>query len=315
MRPQMRLRRLFSFCAIGALLLLLMPLYEAHCENYVEYKIQIHGDNLADWTITKVSGINTDIDVGGFQERVIMLVDAAANETQREMAVDEGSLQMTDDVSWETQSRKTVYAFAWQNFSITDDGKLTFGDVFRAADFFGRLYGDGALQISYPSTYAIVSVSPRPDERDDSVQTLKWFGTEYFINGEHEIILMHKSQSASGDWWQQYTVIGAVLAVAVAALLAVVYVFRRRKLKARASKAAALAGIPLIESDEEKIIKLIRSSGGKMRQSAITEQCRFSKAKTSQLLAALEQKGVITRYKRGRDKIVTLNERVTGEHQ
>jgi uncharacterized membrane protein len=72
--------------------------------------------------------------------------------------------------------------------------------------------------------------------------------------------------------------------------------------------------MPLIESDEEKIIKIIRSSGGKVRQSTITEQCRFSKAKTSQLLAALEQKGIITRYKKGRDKIVTLNERVKGEH-
>jgi uncharacterized membrane protein len=38
----------------------------------------------------------------------------------------------------------------------------------------------------------------------------------------------------------------------------------------------------------------------------IAEQCRFSKAKTSQLVAALEQKGVVRRYKKGRDKIVTL---------
>jgi uncharacterized membrane protein len=310
----MRICRLLSFCAISALLLLLMPLYEARCQNYVEYKVQINGDNSADWAITRVSGINTDIDVAGFQERAITLVDAAANETHREMAVDEDSLQMVDEISWETQSRKTVYAFTWQNFSTSENGKITFGDVFRVKDFFGQLYGDGALQISYPSTYAVFSVSPRPDERDDSVQTLKWLGTEYFINGEHEIVLVDKSQGMSSDEWQQYIII-AGLAVAVAVPLAGVYVFRRRKLKALASKAAVAAGVPLVESDEEKIIKLIRSSGGKMRQSAIAEQCRFSKAKTSQLLAALEQKGVITRYKRGRDKIVTLNEQVTGGHQ
>ena len=314
MRPQMRLRRLLSFCAISALLLLLMPIYEACCQNYVEYKVQVNGDNSADWAITRISGIDTDIDVSGFQERVITLVDTAANETHREMAVDEGSLQMIDDISWETQSRKTVYAFTWQNFSIAENGKITFGDVFRVANFFGQLYGDGALQISYPPMYSVLSVSPRPDDRDDSVQTLDWLGTEYFINGEHEIALVDKSQSANGDWWQQYTIIGAGLATAVAALLAGVYVFRRRKSKARASQIGAAAGVPFFESDEEKIIKLIRSSGGNMRQSAITEQCGFSKAKTSQLLTALEQKGLITRYKRGRDKIVTLKERVTGEH-
>ncbi len=311
----MRIRRLLSFCAISALLLLLTPLYEARCQNYIEYKVQINGDNSADWTITRVSGINTDIDVGGFQERVITLVDAAANETHREMSVDEGSLQMIDEISWETQSRKTVYSFTWQNFSISENGKITFGDMFHVTGFFGQLYGDGALQINYPSMYVVLSVSPRPDERDDSAQTLRWLGTEYFINGEPQIILMDKSQSANGDLWQQYAVIVAGLAVTVAALLAGVYFFRRRKSKLRASKAAALAGVPFVESDEEKIIKILRSSGGNMRQSAITEQCRFSKAKTSQLLAALEQKGVIKRYKRGRDKIVTLNERVTGEHQ
>ena len=310
----MRIRRLLSFCAISTLLLLLMPLYEAHCQNYVEYKVQINGDNSADWAITRVSGIDTDIDVVGFQERAITLVDTAANEIHREMAVNEDSLQMIDEIFWDSQSRKTVYAFTWQNFSISENGKIMFGDVFRVKDFFGQLYGDGALQISYPPMYAVLSVSPRPDERDDAVQTLKWLGTEYFINGEHEIILVDKPQSTSSDKWQQYTII-AGLTVAVAVPLTGFYVFRRRKLKAIASKTAVTSGVPLVESDEEKIIKLIRSSGGNMRQSAITEQCRFSKAKTSQLLAALEQKGVITRYKRGRDKIVTLNERVTGGHQ
>jgi uncharacterized membrane protein len=309
----MRVRRLFIFCAISALLLLLLPLYKAHCQNYVEYKVQIKDDNSADLTITKVSGIDSPIDVGGFQQRVITVVGAAADETQREMAVDEDSLQMRDDISWDTQSRKTTYAFTWQNFSITENGKITFGDVFRVTNFFGQLYGDGALQISYPSTYSILSVSPRPDERDDSVQMLKWLGTEYFINGEPNIALVSKSQGESGDGWQQYAIMGIGSAAAVAAFLAGVYVFRRRRKKAGVSKTVTLAGLPLIESDEEKIIKIIRSSGGNVRQSAITEQCGFSKAKTSQLLAVLEQKGVITRYKRGRDKIVTLNKQATGE--
>jgi uncharacterized membrane protein len=309
----MRVRRLFIFCTISTLLLLLLPLYKAHCQNYVEYKVQIKDDNSADLTITKVSGIDAPIDVGGFQQRVITLVGAAADETQREMAVDEDSLQMRDDISWDTQSRKTIYAFTWQNFSITENGKITFGDVFRVTDFFGQLYGDGALQISYPSTYSILSVSPRPDERDDSVQMLKWLGTEYFINGKPSIALVSKSQGESGDGWQQYAIMGIGSAATVAAFLAGVYVFRRRRKKAGVSKTVTLAGLPLIESDEEKIIKIIRSSGGNVRQSAITEQCGFSKAKTSQLLAVLEQKGVITRYKRGRDKIVTLNKRATGE--
>jgi uncharacterized membrane protein len=314
MRPMMKPRRLFTFCVISVLLLLLLPLYEAQCQNYVEYKVQIYGDNSAAWTITKVTDINASIDVVGFQQRVVALVDASANAARREMALDVGSLQMSDEISWETQSRKTVYAFKWENFSVTEDDKITFGDVFRLADFFGQLYGDGALLVSYPSAYSVSSVSPPPDERDDSIQMLKWLGTEYFINGKPAITLVSKSQGESGGGWQQYTIMGVGSAAAVAAFLLGVYVFRRRKAEAEVSKTTTLAGVLPTESDEEKIVKIIRSSGGNMRQSAITEQCGFSKAKTSQLLAALEQKGVITRYKRGRDKIVTLNERVSGEH-
>ena len=46
--------------------------------------------------------------------------------------------------------------------------------------------------------------------------------------------------------------------------------------------------------------------GGSVNQSIIAERCQFSKAKTSQLLSALEQKGVVIRHKKGRDKIVIL---------
>jgi uncharacterized membrane protein len=63
-----------------------------------------------------------------------------------------------------------------------------------------------------------------------------------------------------------------------------------------------------VETEEDKIIKILKSSGGSLRQSVIVEQCRFSKAKTSQLLTVLEEKGKITRLKKGRDKIVTLKE-------
>ena len=175
-----------------------------------------------------------------------------------------------------------------------------------------RNYGDGVLQITYPEAYAVSSVTPQPDERDDAVQTLKWLGTTFFINGAPEMVLVDKAQS--GSWWQQYAVI--VVIVAAGALFGGgAYMFRRRKSHTSAAAKVTLADAPLVESDEDKIVKLVRASGGKMRQSAITEQCRFSKAKTSQLLAVLEQKGVVTRYKRGRDKIVTLNERATGEKQ
>ena len=74
--------------------------------------------------------------------------------------------------------------------------------------------------------------------------------------------------------------------------------FKRRK--NNASLADTIES-PIV-SEEDKVLKLLKSFGGNMRQSEITEKSRFSKAKTSQLLTALEKKGSITRYMSGRDK-------------
>jgi uncharacterized membrane protein len=297
---------------VCALLLSLLPLSYAESQDYNEYDIEVNVDNSAGWTITRVTDINASIDVEGFPSRVAALIDAAVDQTQREMVLDTESLQVSDEVSWETQSRTTVYSFTWQNFSVTENGKLTLGDVFGVPGFFSSLFGEGAIQITYPSDYSVQLVSPEPNEHDDSARTLRWFRTQDFVNGKPSMTFA-EIQNGSSYEWQQYAVIGAGLTVATAAVLLGLYLIRIRKPRTRVSTRETSARIPLMESDEEKITKIIRSSGGNMRQSAITEQCGFSKAKTSQLLAVLEQKQVITRYKKGRDKIVTLNERAAGE--
>jgi uncharacterized membrane protein len=308
----MKTRCLIAFTIVCALLLSLLPLSYAESQDYIEYDVEVNVDNSAGWTITRVADINASIDVEGFPSRVAALIDVAVDLTQREMVLDAESLQVSDEVSWETQSRTTVYSFTWQNFTVTESGGITLGDVFGVSGFFSSFFGEGAIQISYPSDYSVQSVSPEPNERDDSTQTLRWYRTQDFVNGKPSMTFV-EAQSGGSDEWQQYAVIGAGLTVAIAAALLGLYLVKIRKPRARVSTSETPARTPLIESDEEKIIKIIRSSGGSMRQVAITEQCGFSKAKTSQLLAVLEQKQVITRYKKGRDKIVTLNERVASD--
>ena len=306
----MRISRLIFVGAVCILILVLLPLQNALCQDYIEYKIQINLDSSAYWTITKVSDINATIDLEGFQQRVESLIEAASIMTGREMSLDVNSLQVSDEISWDTQSRTTVYAFTWQNFTIIEEGQITFGDVFQVPGFFSQLYGDGAIRMIYPLEYSIQSVSPPPDEMDDTVQMLWWFRTQGFINGEPSVILKNNSQPSGDGGSQQYIIVGLISVVIVASLIGF-YVFRRRK--PNATNAVAPIAASTVETEEEKVIKIIKSSGGSMHQSDIAEQCRFSKSKTSQLLASLEKKGVITRYKRGRDKIVTLKEEPAGE--
>ena len=306
----MRISRLIFVGTVCVLILMLLPLQNALCQDYIEYKIQINLDGSASWTITKVSDINATIDLEGFQQRVESLIEDARFKTGREMSLDVDSLQVSDEISWEKESRTTVYVFKWQNFTVIEEGTMTFGDVFQVAGFFSQLYGDGAIRIIYPSEYSIQSVSPVPNERDDSGQTLGWFRTQDFINGEPNVTLKNNPPTSVDVGSQLYIIVGLISVVIVASLIGF-YVFRRRK--PNATNAVAPIAASTVETEEEKVIKIIKSSGGSMHQSDIAEQCRFSKAKTSQLLASLERKGVITRYKRGRDKIVTLKEEAAGE--
>jgi uncharacterized membrane protein len=171
-----------------------------------------------------------------------------------------------------------------------------------------------AVYMSYPPEYVVVgTVQPPPSTQNSSIQLLSWLGTKDF-NGDTRIVLTEKpaTMGFSGSL-EEIAVLIAILA-AIAAGSAGFYMLRyNRKKKIRAPGTAKLESLPGMESDEEKAVKLIKSSGGSLRQSAITDQLGFSKAKTSQLLTVLEQKGVIRRYKRGRDKIAVLVEEKKGE--
>ena len=309
----MNARRLAVCYAIIAMLLLLIPLYEANCQNYVAYSIQINSDGSALWKITNFSDINATVDTfSEFQDKVSSVIASASSVTHRSMTLDENSLQINTAIS--PESKITEYSFLWQNFSDVQANQIVFGDVFQVNDFFGKLYGDDALQISYPSTFTVKSVTPTPYQRDDSEKTLDWARTQDLVNSETAIVLTQTplNGNSSMNGWQLYAIVVAVVAVGATLSLAGFYMRNRRKTSLETSIAKPAQPIEL-ETEEGKILKLLKSSGGTMRQSDIVEQSRFSKAKTSQLLSVLEKQGIITRYKKGRDKIVNLTERVKGE--
>jgi uncharacterized membrane protein len=305
----MEVHRVVASLAILLLFLMLIPVCKVNAQDYIEYHIQINSDNSAAWMVTQVSDINAPIDSWeNFQNRIFDLVDAAYSLTGREMAIDENSLQITTNVS--ASSKTTEYLFVWQNFSVNRNGELVFGEVFGVGGFFVQLYGEASVQISYPPTFAAKLVIPEPNVRDDSACTLRWYRTQDLVVSKTSIILAEKvdieTQSITRNAF-----IAIITAVVVALPLTSVYMVKRRKSKAKVANAASIPSA--IESEEEKILKLLRAQGNTMRQSDITEQCRFSKAKTSQLLAALEKRGIITRYKKGRDKIVNFKE--TGKEE
>jgi len=310
----MKLRIPIAFIVSMVLILIVASSAGVQAQTITQYKIQLNSDGSASWTITQESGLNGTVDtLTDFQQKAISLVDAAAAQTQRPMNVVNETFQTSTTIS-SSDSKTTDYMFTWVNFSKTENKQLIVGDVFASSGFYNQLYGDGALQINYPANYTLVSVTPTPNERDDSTQTLQWLGTQFFVGAQPSIILKAQDQAANSGL-PLYLLIGSVSAIAAAAVVLGWFFLVNRRRKQNSEELAVASTAVLLETEEEKVLKVLRSNGGSAYQSAITEQCRFSKAKTSQLLSALEAKGVVQRYKKGRDKIVNLKEqaKIKGE--
>jgi uncharacterized membrane protein len=321
----MKTRVLILTCALCAVLFLALPAFNARADTLAKYKVNLSQNGSATWTITQAADLNVTMDTWqGFQQRITSLINDAQSQTQRTMSLDNESLQM--NTIWENQSQTTEYQFRWLNFSVIQTGKIIFGDLFQTQNFFGRLYGNGEIQVTYPAGFIVQSVSPQPNGGTTDNQTLDWLGTQFFVNGNPNIVLIESeppptaspiptpttTPGAVDSQGQPYALLASGIVVAVVASLAAFLIVKRRRTPLdRAAKPNP--EVPLIESEEEKIVKAIQASGGSVYQTALTEKCRFSKSKTSQLLSALEKKGIVTRYKKGRDKIVNLTSKGKGE--
>ena len=304
----MRNYRLTVCLVICTLILLLNPLYTAQAQNYFQYNVLIKSDGSADWTIIQFSNANATVDSWNiFQQKIYDLVDSASTLTNRLMSVDENTLQINTTVI--ADSKTTEYSFTWQNFTAFRGNELLIGDVFQVPNFFGQLYGDAALQLNYPSEFTVKSVFPAPYLQQNS--DLQWSRTRDLTTNPVDIVLIRGSQSQTNpNNLQLYSIIIILVAAGILLSFLNFFILRRRKHNITSANQTEFS---LLMSEEEKVLKLLKSTGGRIRQSQIIDQLKFSKAKTSQLLGVLEKQGSITRYKNGRDKIVTLKERVKGE--
>jgi len=302
--------KICSIIILASLTMLLAFCEIVYGEGQIEYSIQVNSDSSATWIINQTVDNQTSLDtLEEFQNRVTMLVDAAKNKTGRDMTADIDSMTFTPSGSYVA----VEYKFNWNNFCEVEGTRIIIGDVFQVDDLFLQLYGHGKVVMTYPSEYTIETISqPFPYERDDSLHMLTWLGTRDFNDGQPVIILREKTSFGFLEVFGQHAILVGSLAVLVVGSSGSVWLFlryrRKRSKKLEMPKLPEVPRLLGVESDEERIVKILRSSGGRLYQSAIGDYCKFSRAKTSQLLTALESKGVVCRYKKGRDKIVTLAE-------
>ena len=293
----------------------LLPVGALAVSDHIEYNIAISKDSSASWKIIQVTDIDSPIDSWEeFEQRLLSTIETARERTNREMTLDFTSLIMTTEIHWETSSKTTTYTFRWLNFGVIEQGQISFGDVF-GATFFTSLYGDGELYVTYPADYGVSSVSFRPDEREDSTQLLHWYRTQDFLVGEQNISLEIISDGSDSNVNLNLFVVAVLgvggLGVAVAGVL----IFKQRNGKREMQRKLDAPSLwQNAESDQDKILHLLQSSGGSLKQSEVSDKLRFSRAKTSLLLAEMEKNSLVRRYKKGKNKIIFSVENKEGRN-
>ena len=271
--------------------------------DHIEYNINLNTDDSATWKIIQVTDLNSTIDtLEQFQQKILTAINAARDSTKRNMALDFTSLEMKTDMYWETSSQTIEYIFRWENFSTGKEGKIVFGDVLRN-DFFSLFYGNGELYVTYPPQYSINSASPHPDEQNNSTQTLHWYRTQDFPTTPDITLTVSNSVN---------NLPLAILVVAFSGVfgivLAVGFLVFNHQRQRKLNSMKVIEPLPWKElpNSEEKILQLLKHSGGGIKQSEICTQLKFSRAKTSLLLAEMEKNNQIRRDKKGKNKIVHI---------
>jgi hypothetical protein len=298
----------------------------ASCQDELSWnittKIEIRSDGSATWIIQKKTMLKTESDKAAFLQNVNLtsidefsnnvrsIVNDARMVTGRAMNVPEESLDITASVFNTTTGLEGIiqYQFDWIGFAKeTENGRIKIGDALNGQL---DLSWNDILIIQYPSGYIIEFVDPRPDDTSSSDRTITWYGPRNFGMGEPTIILGKKTSGIT-DFLTSNTFVISGLVILIISSLGSLWVFKLKGSKTKQSvKVGEIKPLQIeLEGEEDKVINLLKAAGGSLSQKAIAEHCGFSKSKTSELLKDMERKGIITRKKKGREKIVILMEK------
>lgn len=279
----------------------------------LEYRIDVYVDGSARWVIEHRFLLESEDDETLFKQysnwtyfseylikNVKALVNSVSLKTARNMTVE--NFKMTVDVF--DSYRVVRYEFDWIRFAEETGSRIKIGDAFEVEGLF--LYGDGTLNMTFPTDYMVEIVSPEPS--DESEGTLKWNRVEDFGRGQPTVVFGERVPSALDTLKPYVPVILVIVALAGTGSIGMwFYRFRKKKKREAIGPVPSVPPATLgIVDDEEKVVTLLRSAGGRLFQSTLTDQCGFSRSKTSKLLSSMEEKRKIRRQKKGREKVVIL---------
>ena len=288
-----------------AILILLLPTVSSASVEHIEYTININDNGSAFWQIIQVTDLETQsISVDELEQKLGALIVSAKSISQRDMYLDPTSIEVDTQLNWETSSKTVVYQFLWENLSQIEHDQIIVGDVFDANTFI-NLFGEGELFLTYPSNYTAIITNSAVSEINNESRTLHWYRTQDFTKKPHiELILNKEAENTITQ-----TTLSGIAIISVGLVVSSWAFFNHRnKLKKALVLRSRNGTLQMPVDSKEEILKLLKSSGGNIKQSEICSKLRYSRTKTSIILAEMEKNNQVRRNKIGKNKIVYMVE-------
>ncbi|MFP4633343.1 MAG: helix-turn-helix transcriptional regulator [Halobacteriales archaeon] len=245
-----------------------------------------------------------------YREAMTELVERAANDTGREMNAT-GFEVDTHTESLPRERGVVEYRFRWRGFADVDGDRLRVTDVLE-----GYMLGEGdSLVVRYPSDREVVDVGPEPDSTEGD--GVRWDGPRDFPEGEPAVSVDSADNASdgnddngdgvdgggdAGDRSPSYLLVTALVVVAALALGGVAtYLYRR---DTEEDEELDVESVP----DDDRVLDLVESAGGQMKQKKVVEETGWSEAKVSQVTSRLEEDGRMTKLRMGRENVLRLPE-------
>ncbi|MFB6282661.1 MAG: helix-turn-helix transcriptional regulator, partial [Halobacteria archaeon] len=278
------------------------------------------------------------------QERITPLVNESSTKTGREMKISNFSRDVYREKSSNGNLGVVSASFEWSNFADIENYKVEIGDVFSEGGLF--LTNGTTLAVTYGGNMSVNQTNPVPDGRSDG--ELTWAGRRAFGDGKPSVTFTRKGYSKPGTDVGSMVPIVPIVSIGLLILVVVGFVVLRHRVKDedeleegkspagakhRSDVNAEEATPPdtdiqeggSVESeetddgdvssldeelltDEDRVVRMLEREGGRMKQVDIVEETGWSKSKVSMVLSEMEDEGLISKMRLGRENIIDLED-------
>ncbi len=269
----------------------------------------------------------------------------AAEATGRNMSIegmdwDDPRIEPSEDEDDDTQIGVISYSFTWTNFATADGDRVYFEPP--RDSWFTVLSDTQRLVIEAPDGYSFDEFNTPPTTSNSGEFT--WDGPQEFDDGGLDIVFVRVA-GPTAQGWGLFALAGAVVVVSIlyfvaqrrsdddtpapAAIRSLLLGSRTDTTEQPADGATSDppsqaapepntnggtdeltfeerdAVDPELLSDEERVHRLLRQNGGRMKQGSIVDETGWSNAKVSQLLSKMDEDGEIDKLRIGRENLIT----------